>query len=141
MVSAADQAGYCTFAAALRTTDLMRILEGAGPFTMFAPSDAAFEKFSRSARDKLLEGDKALLAAVMGYHFAPGKVMAARFAGKHIRAVMHSGGDLIIDGRGTQPHVNHAAMIDPDIGASNGVIHGIDAVLWPKAAANTAGAA
>ena len=141
IVSAADQAGYCTFAGALRTTNLMRVLEGDGPFTMFAPNDEAFEKLSRPTRDKLLDGDAALLRAVLGYHFAAGKVMAQRFAGKHIRAVTHSGGDLIVDGRAERLQVNHAQLIDPDIRAANGVIHGIDAVLWPKAAAKTAGAA
>jgi len=132
IVAAADQAGYTVFAAALRTTGLMRVLDGRGPFTMFAPNDAAFDKFSRAARDRLLDGDPALLPLVLGYHFAAGNVVSAQLAGKYITAVTHQGESLIIDGRTRKVRVNKAALIDPDRKAANGVIHGIDGVLWPK---------
>lgn len=142
IVAAADQAGYTVFAAALRSSDLMRVLGERGPFTMFAPCDAAFDKFSRAARDRLLEGDAAMLNAVLGYHFAAGKVTSAQFAGKYINAVTHQGENLSIDGRTKQMRVNKAALIDPDRLASNGIIHGIDGVLWPKVDARAiAGAA
>lgn len=142
IVAAADQAGYTVFAAALRSSTLMRVLGGPGPFTMFAPSDAAFDKFSRAARDRLLEGEPASLNAVLGYHFAAGKVTSSRFAGKYINAVTHQGESLTIDGRAKQLRVNKAALIDPDRLAANGIIHGIDSVLWPSADARAlAGAA
>jgi uncharacterized surface protein with fasciclin (FAS1) repeats len=133
IASAADHAGYCTFAAALRATSHMQILEGDGPFTVFAPNDAAFRSISTAPLDRLLDGDPELLLLVLGYHFAPGMVSAARFQGKRIRAVMHAGGDTIIDGR-TGLRVNAAHVIEPDIAASNGIIHGLDAVLWPREA-------
>lgn len=138
IVAAIDQAGYHTFASALRSTDLMRVLEKAGPFTVFAPNDAAFDKFSRGARDRLLESDKHLLRSVLAYHFAAGKVAAARFSGKYLNAVTHQGDALVIDGRGKQMLVNKAALVDPDLRAANGIIHGIDGVLWPKTAERNA---
>jgi uncharacterized surface protein with fasciclin (FAS1) repeats len=131
IIPAAEQAGYRTFAAALRSGPYADTLAGAGPFTVFAPNDAAFAKFSPSALDQLLDGESEIAHAVLGYHFARGKVMAARFAGKRIRAAMHVGGDAIIDGA-SGLRVNSARVVEPDLTASNGVIHGIDAVLWPR---------
>jgi uncharacterized surface protein with fasciclin (FAS1) repeats len=134
VVSVADRAGYHMFASALRSSSHFEKLEGAGPFTMFAPSDEAFKKFTQAALDKLLNEDRKLLDLVLGYHFAPGKVMTALLSGKRIRAVMQAGGDVIIDGR-TGLRVNAARLEKPDLGARNGVVHGIDALLWPREAA------
>jgi uncharacterized surface protein with fasciclin (FAS1) repeats len=89
--------------------------------------------------DKLLNKDRELLHVVLGYHIAAGKVATARLAGKRIRAVMQAGGDVIIDGR-TGLRVNAARVCKPDLNARNGVVHGIDALLWPKQAAAMAGA-
>lgn len=134
VVSVADRAGFHIFATALRNSDYVAKLEGDGPFTMFAPTDAAFHKFSPAALDRFLHEDRDVLHAVLGYHFAAGKVATARFAGKRIRAVMHAGGDVIIDGR-TGLRVNAAQLVKPDLMARNGVAHGIDGVLWPRQAA------
>ena len=133
VVSVADRAGFHIFATALRSSNHIDKLEGPGPFTMFAPSDAAFEKFSRAALEKLLNEDSKLLNVVLGYHFAAGKVSTAQFSGKRIRAVMQAGGDVIIDGR-TGLRVNAARLVKPDLNARNGVVHGIDALLWPRQA-------
>jgi uncharacterized surface protein with fasciclin (FAS1) repeats len=67
-------------------------------------------------------------------------VATARFDGKRIRAVMQSGGDVIIDGRSTGLRVNAARLCKPDLNARNGVVHGIDALLWPRQAAAMASA-
>jgi uncharacterized surface protein with fasciclin (FAS1) repeats len=131
VVSVADRAGFHIFASALRNSDHFETLEGAGPFTVFAPSDEAFQKFAPAALDKLLHDDADQLSTILGYHFATGKVAMARFVGKRIRAVMHTGGDVIIDGR-TALRVNAGRMVKPDLGARNGVVHGIDSVLWPS---------
>ncbi len=139
VVSVADRAGFHTFASALRSSDHFKALEGPGPFTMFAPSDAAFDRFSAAALDRLLKEDRELLHVVLGYHFAAGKVASARLAGKRIRAVMQAGGDVIIDGR-SGLRVNTARLVKPDLGAANGVVHGIDAVLWPREPAAAIGA-
>jgi len=134
VVSVADRAGFYTFAAALRASDHFDTLEGAGPFTVFAPSDAAFNTMSAVALDNFLRRDRERLHVVLGYHIAAGKVAAARFADKRIRAVMQAGGDVIIDGRAGL-RVNAARVIKPDLSAGNGVVHGIDALLWPREAA------
>lgn len=136
VVSVADRAGFHTFASALRASDHLAKLESGAAFTVFAPSDEAFRKFSTAALDRLLHDDRELLNAVLGYHFAVGKVATARFASKRIRAVMYAGGDVIIDGR-SGLKVNNARIVKPDLSAANGVIHGIDAVLWPREAAAT----
>ena len=131
VVSVADRAGFHTFASALRASDHLAKLESGKAFTVFAPSDEAFRKFSTAALDRLLHEDRDLLNAVLGYHFAVGKVATARFDGKRIRAVMYAGGDAIIDGR-SGLKVNAARIVKPDLGAANGVVHGIDTVLWPR---------
>lgn len=97
---------------------------------MFAPTDAAFKAFGEFALEALLK-DRELLNQVMGYHFAAGRVAVARFEGKRIRAVMRAGGDVIISGKGSI-RVNSANLVRPDLDAGNGVVHGIDAVLWPR---------
>jgi uncharacterized surface protein with fasciclin (FAS1) repeats len=137
VVSVADRAGFHVFASALRSSDYFDKLEGAGPFTVFAPTDAAFKRLSEAALSKFLNHDRAQLHIVLGYHFAAGKVGTARLAGKRIRAVMHAGGDVIIDGR-SGLRVNAASLCKPDLNARNGVVHGIDALLWPRQAAVTA---
>lgn len=131
IAGAAERAGYRTFAAALRASEHIAVLEGAGPFTVFAPNDEAFKRFSKAALDRLLEGDPEMLRLVIGYHFASGKVLARTLRGKRIRASMHAGGDVILNGRDGL-RANAARIVEPDIEASNGVIHGMDAVLWPR---------
>lgn len=137
VVSVADRAGFHVFASALRLSDYFDALEGAGPFTVFAPTDEAFAKFSKAALDKLLHDDRVHLHLVLGYHIAVGKVATARLMGKRIRGVMQAGGDVIIDGR-SGLRVNGARLIKPDLIARNGVVHGIDALLAPRATAAAA---
>lgn len=134
VVSVADRAGYHIFAGALRTSDYFEPLEGAGPFTVFAPSDEAFQKLSKAALDNLLNHNRENLRIVLGYHIAAGKVSTARLSGKRIRGVMQAGGDVIIDGRSALT-VNAAHVTKPDLAARNGVVHGIDALLVPRQAA------
>lgn len=131
VVSVADRAGFHIFAAALRSSDYFDLLEGAGQFTVFAPSDVAFAALSNAALDKLLYQDRERLRLVLGYHIAAGKVATARLVGKRIRGVMQAGGDVIIDGR-SDLRVNEASMIKADLMARNGVVHGIDALLSPR---------
>lgn len=137
VVSVADRAGFHIFANALRGSNHFKTLEGEGPFTVFAPSDEAFQKFAPAALDGLLHDDVNLLAVVLGYHFASGKVAMERFVGKRIRAVMFAGGDVRIDGR-QDLRVNAARMVKPNLNARNGVVHGIDGVLWPTQAVESA---
>lgn len=138
VVSVADRAGFRVFAAALRSSDYLSALEEDGPFTMFAPSDAAFNAMSPAALDSLLSREREKLHLVLGYHFAAGRVAAARFEGKRIRAIMRAGGDVIIDGRAGLK-ANGARVFKPDLAAANGVVHGIDSLLWPREANTAAG--
>lgn len=128
---AIEGGGFTEFADALRASPYGEVLDSGGAYTVFAPTNEAFEKFSTASMDALLHGDEALLRAVIGYHFASGKVMSASFNGRRIRAVMYAGGDLIIDGKDGL-RVNRANLVKPDIIAGACVIHGIDAVLWPR---------
>lgn len=137
VISVADRSGFHTFAAALRTSGYASVLEGDGPFTVFAPTDEAFAQFSKAALDSLLNDDHEHLNLVLGYHIAAGKVVSSRLVGKRIRGVMHAGGDVIIDGRSSL-RVNAARVVKPDLIARNGVVHGIDALLAPREAAAAA---
>lgn len=132
VIEAAEAAGYGAFAAALRAAGYEELLAGAGPFTAFAPSDAAFEKFA-AAREKMFSSP-ALLTKVMGYHLTLRKVAASRIAGRRVRIVMQAGGEVILDGR-TGFRINAANVVAPDLAAANGLIHGVDALLWPRAPA------
>lgn len=134
VVSVADRAGFHVFAQALRASGHFSTLEGAGPFTVFAPTDAAFKALSPASRDELLHGDHEYLQLFLAYHFASGKVASSRMIGRRIRAVMHAGGDVILEGR-SGISVNAARMCKPDLEARNGVVHGIDALLSPRSVA------
>lgn len=128
---ALSRAGYLTFSQALTASAYATTLDDGAPYTIFAPTEAAFAKFSHDGLGRLLRGDGVLLRAVVGFHLAAGKVLAARFAGKRIRAMTQAGEDLIIDGK----HglcVNGANVVEPDIIAGACVVHGIDSVLWPR---------
>lgn len=133
VVSVADRAGFHIFASALRASDYLGKLEGAGPFTVFAPTDEAFRALGPATLEKLLSREDGRTDAFLGYHFAAGRVVAAQLRGKRIRAVMHAGGDAMIEGR-EGLRVNAAGVCKPDLMARNGVVHGIDAVLWRRAA-------
>lgn len=140
VVSVADRAGFHIFAAALRTSRHSGALEHPGAFTVFAPTDSAFEKLPAPTLERLLHRDAELLHTVLGYHLAAGRVETARFADKRIRAVMQSGGDVLIEGRNVLK-VNGANVIKRDLRADNGVVHGIDSVLWPPETGRVLGAA
>lgn len=128
VVSVADRAGFHIFASALRGSNYFAKLEGTGPFTVFAPTDAAFRALEPVALEKLLNREGGGTDAFLGYHFAAGKVVAAQFRGKRIRAVMQAGGDAVIEGRDGL-RVNAASVCKPDMMAGNGVVHGIDSLL------------
>lgn len=127
-----EASGFSVFARALRASPYNDILAAGGAFTVFAPSDEAFADLPAGELDRMLQGDDALLRAVLGYHFASGKVHTRQFKGKRIRAVMYAAGDVIVDGvNGLR--VNGANLIKPDIEAGASIVHGIDAVLRPRA--------
>jgi uncharacterized surface protein with fasciclin (FAS1) repeats len=133
VIEAARASGrFADFIAAADAAGLSETLKGKGPFTLFAPTDDAFAKLASDSMTELMsEKNKSVLRAVISFHFAVGQVSAARFAGTTIRAKSFEGGELLIRGQDGLV-VNGARVILPDIEAQNGVIHGVNRVLWPK---------
>ena len=133
LVDTAVAAGqFKTLAAALKAAGLIDTLKGAGPFTVFAPTDAAFAKLPKGTVEDLLKPEnKAKLTAILTYHVVPGKVMAADVV-KVKDAKTVQGGSVKVNAAGGKVMVDNAQVVKTDIGASNGVIHVIDSVMMPK---------
>jgi len=126
--TAVGAGSFKTLATALTVAGLVDTLKGAGPFTVFAPTDAAFEKIPKADLEALLK-DKAKLTAVLTYHVVAGKVMAADVKAGMVKTVQ--GSELTISTTGGVM-VDAAKVIATDIVADNGVIHVIDSVIIPK---------
>jgi transforming growth factor-beta-induced protein len=134
IVTTAVNAGqFKTLASLLQSAGLVETLKGAGPFTVFAPTDAAFAKVPKATLDALA-ADPAKLKAVLLYHVVAGNVPAADVV-KLTSAKTLSGASVSIKVQGSTVMVNDAKVVTPDVMASNGVIHVIDTVLLPPAAA------
>jgi uncharacterized surface protein with fasciclin (FAS1) repeats len=131
IVETAIAAGsFKTLATALGAAGLVDTLKGAGPFTVFAPTDEAFGKLPPGTVDGLLK-DRAKLTAVLTYHVMPGKVMAKDVV-KLSRAKTVQGQEVAIRASNGSVHVDNATVVKADVEATNGVIHVIDAVILPK---------
>ncbi|QCB47288.1 fasciclin domain-containing protein [Hydrogenophaga sp. PAMC20947] len=129
IVDTAVAAGsFKTLATALGAAGLVDTLKGPGPFTVFAPTDAAFAKIPKADLDALLK-DKAKLTAVLTYHVVPGKVMAKDVKAGMVKTVQGSSITVKTD-MGVM--VDNAKVTATDIAADNGVIHVIDTVIMPK---------
>lgn len=121
-----------TLTAALTAADLVGTLEGKGPFTVFAPTDAAFAKLPAGTLENLLKPEnKAQLVSILTYHVVPGNVMAADVV-KLTSATTVNGKDVKIAVAGGKVTVDGANVTTTDIKASNGVIHVIDSVILPQ---------
>jgi uncharacterized surface protein with fasciclin (FAS1) repeats len=132
VVDTAVSAGsFKTLVAAVKAAGLVETLKGEGPFTVFAPTDEAFEKLPAGTVEALLKPEnKARLQAILTYHVVPGKVMAADVV-KLSSAVTVQGQQVdiaVTDGTVT---VDKAKVLKTDIACSNGVIHVIDSVILP----------
>jgi len=119
---------FKTLAVALEAAGLVETLKGAGPFTVFAPTDAAFAKVPQEQLEALLK-DKAKLTAVLTYHVLPGKLMSGDVRDGMMKTVQGSSLNLSTMG-GVK--VNDANVTAVDIVADNGVIHVIDSVVLPN---------
>ena len=129
IVDTAVAAGnFSTLVTAVKAAGLVETLKGAGPFTVFAPTDEAFAKVPKATLDGLL-ADKAALTKVLTYHVVAGKVMAADVKAGHVKTVQGTDLAMVTEGGVT---VNGAKVVAADVAASNGVIHAIDTVLMPK---------
>jgi len=130
IVDTAVSAGqFNTLVAAVKEAGLVDTLKGKGPFTVFAPTDAAFAKLPPGTVDALLK-DKQKLTAVLTYHVVPGKVMAADVKSGPVTTVQ--GQALTVSARNGSVMVDNAKVVKADVLASNGVIHVIDTVVLPK---------
>ena len=130
IVETAVSAGsFKTLVTALQKAGLVETLKGKGPFTVFAPTDAAFAKIPKDQLDALL-ADKAMLTKVLTYHVVAGKIMAADVKAGVAKTV--AGADLTITTDKGGVMVDKANVIKTDITASNGVIHVIDTVVVPN---------
>jgi uncharacterized surface protein with fasciclin (FAS1) repeats len=133
IVDTAVAAGsFTTLAKALQAADLVDTLKGKGPFTVFAPTDAAFAKLPPATLEDLLKpANKAKLRRILTYHVVPGRVTAADVV-KLTSANAVSGDTITIKANGGSVMVDGAQVVKTDIDAANGVIHVIDSVILPK---------
>lgn len=115
-------------ALSLPAADLVDTAAGAGPFTVFAPTDEAFAKLPKETLDALMANPEKL-AAVLKYHVVAGKVKSAEARTGKVATLEGSSARLLVkEGR---VMIDEANVIQPDIESSNGVIHAIDAVILP----------
>jgi uncharacterized surface protein with fasciclin (FAS1) repeats len=133
IVDTAVAAGsFKTLDAALQAAGLVDTLKGAGPFTVFAPTDAAFAKLPPGTVESLLKPEnKAKLTAILTYHVVPGRVLAAQVTGMSSSPTLN-GQPLTIAVENGTVTVGGAGLVKTDLLCSNGVIHVIDTVLLPN---------
>ena len=133
IVDTAVAAGsFTTLVAAVTAAGLVETLKGAGPFTVFAPSDDAFARLPAGTVEDLVKPEnKDKLTAVLTLHVLSGAVHAADISGKTLNPASVNGEALDVDGT-DGVSVNGAKVISADIACTNGVIHVIDTVLLPK---------
>lgn len=140
---ASSNSDFSTLVAAVKAADLATTLSGKGPFTVFAPTNAAFAKLPAGIVDTLLQpANKATLTSVLTYHVVAGRVNAAQLTklirdgggtatlttvqGGTLRASLMGDRIMLTDAKGGMAHV-----VTANVNASNGVIHAIDAVVMP----------
>lgn len=121
---------FSTLATALSAAGLLETLKGDGPFTVFAPTDAAFAKMSQQTLDELLQPEnKNRLAAILAYHVVPGKVTSNEVIASSSATTLQ--GQRVNISKKDGVKINQAKLIITDVEATNGVIHIIDSVLMP----------
>ena len=130
--TAAAAGSFKTLVAAVGAAGLVETLKGAGPFTVFAPSDNAFAMLADGTVEHLLKPEnKATLAKILTFHVIPGKVMSHDVVGQKLSPSSVAGEALHVDGTNGVT-VNGATVVTADIECTNGVIHVIDKVLMPS---------
>lgn len=129
--TAMDAGSFKTLTAALQAAGWVEALKGKGPFTVFAPTDAAFAKLPKGTVETLLKPEnKAKLAAILTYHVVPAKVLAADV--KTMPAPTVNGQRIDVVVKDGTVMVDNAKVTATDVMASNGVIHVIDTVIMPS---------
>ena len=129
---AIGSADHSTLVTAVKAAGLVETLKGAGPFTIFAPTNAAFAALPAGTVDGLLKAEKkADLTNILTYHVVAGNVKAADLKDGQVVKTLQ-GTDLKVTIKDGKVAINGANVTAPDLAGSNGVIHVIDAVLMPK---------
>jgi uncharacterized surface protein with fasciclin (FAS1) repeats len=133
LVSVASGAdNFKTLVAAFKAAGLVETLQGKGPFTVFAPTDAAFAKLPAGTVENLLKPEnRDKLVAILTYHVVPGKVLAADVKTMEAKTVQGQSLNLVVSDAGVT--VDNAKVVKTDVMAENGVLHVIDTVIIPKA--------
>ena len=128
---AADTPDLSTLVEAVTAADLAETLQGEGPFTVFAPTNEAFDALPAGELDRLLEpANKEELANILKYHVVEGEVMSTDLTNGQ-KAKTLEGGSLTVTINGKTVKINDATVATADVPASNGVVHVIDQVLLP----------
>jgi uncharacterized surface protein with fasciclin (FAS1) repeats len=137
---AASNPQFSTLVSAVKAAGVADTLSGAGPFTVFAPTNAAFAKLPAGTVASLLKAEnKDKLAGILTYHVVSGKVMAADVKPGAVKTVNGASFTIAIEGKNvviTDGQGNKSKVVQTDIPASNGVIHVIDTVLLPPSSGN-----
>jgi transforming growth factor-beta-induced protein len=137
--TAVDAGTFNTLVAAVKAAGLVETLQGTGPFTVFAPTDAAFAKLPAGTVESLL-ADPKKLASILTYHVVAGKVTAADIVKTNgAKPATVNGQSLNVVVSGGKVQVNGANVVAADVAAANGVIHVIDTVLLPAATSTASG--
>jgi uncharacterized surface protein with fasciclin (FAS1) repeats len=127
---AAANGSFNTLVAAVQAAGLEETLSGEGPYTVFAPTDEAFAALPEGTVEKLTKPEnQAALQQILSYHVVEGEVPAAEIQSGPVGTV--EGGDLEVTADAGEVTVNGASVVQPDVVASNGVIHVVDTVLLP----------
>lgn len=130
VATAVGAGSFKTLVTAVKAAGLVEVLQGPGPFTVFAPTDEAFAKLPAGTLEALLK-DKAKLKAILTYHVVPGKLMAEDvLGGADLKTVQ--GQTLKASQANGEVKIDNAKVVKTDIPCSNGVIHVIDSVVLPK---------
>jgi uncharacterized surface protein with fasciclin (FAS1) repeats len=133
IVGVAAEAGtFKTLLAAATAAGLVDTLKGDGPFTVFAPTDAAFAKLPAGTVESLLK-DKEALAAILTYHVVPGRVLSSDLPKNSLSVKTVNGANVDVNRSDAGVRLNGSAnVVKADVIAGNGVIHVIDSVILPK---------
>lgn len=136
--TALDAGTFTIFLAGVKSAGLNEFLSGAGPITVFAPTDDAFAKLPPGSIQTLLRPEsRDKLRALLMHHLVIGRVVARDFLGKRMEAATADGALLLIDATKSVT-IDGARLIKADIAADNGIIHVIDTVLMPPSASPAA---
>lgn len=129
---AASSSSFTTLTSALKATGLAESLQKQGPFTVFAPTDRAFAALTKGSLNRLLlPENRETLTRILMYHLIRGKLTARELQSREVKTVEGSPVNVKVNSATNQVRVNNASVIQPNMQASNGVIHAVNEVLLP----------